>query len=32
MFKVDMRDLKSAEVQAVSDDDIKRSSLAARGR
>jgi hypothetical protein len=32
MMKVDMKDLKSAEVQALSDDDIKRSSAAERAK
>jgi hypothetical protein len=32
MFKVDMQDLKSAEVQAISDDDLKKIITGGKGK
>jgi hypothetical protein len=32
MFKVDMRDLKSTEVQAISDDDLKKIITGGKGK
>ena len=32
MFKVDMRDLKSAEVQAMSDEDLKKIMTGGKGK